>query len=135
MFVKTDHIFNMLNVGFLMCIAFLPYPTALLGDFISYQEHRKTVISFYAIGIWLPSMFWFMVWIYGKRTLINKRLKPSFVKSLTRLYVLSNLLYCIAFIISFFNPVLSLIVIVCLTLLYLLPPKKMEFINEEAGND
>ena len=34
LFVRTDHIFLMLNVVFLMCIAFVPFPTAVLGEYL-----------------------------------------------------------------------------------------------------
>jgi uncharacterized membrane protein len=130
MYKKTDHVFNMLHVLFLMCIAFLPYPTALLGDLISDETQRSSVVTFYSLGIWLPSIFWFISWQYGKKSLMDPRLDPAFISKLTKLYLLSNALYCFAFIISFFNSYISLSINIILTLLYLFPPQKPVYIKE-----
>src|SRR5438105_2769398 len=43
-FRRTTHGFNLLNVFFLMCISFLPFPTAVLGDYITNPEQRHTAI-------------------------------------------------------------------------------------------
>jgi uncharacterized membrane protein len=131
MFKKTDHIFNMLTVLFLMCIAFLPYPTALLGDFISNEGERSQVISFYALGIWLPAIFWIITWQYGRKNLIDKNIAPEFLAKLNKLFILSNFLYALAFLISFISPIASLGINVILTLLYLAPPMKIEYIRNE----
>ena len=128
-FKRTDHYFNLLNVLFLMCIAFLPYPTAILGDFIADKEYMGTAVTLYSIGIWLPAATWWILWIYGsnKYRLIDSRLTPSFVRTLHRQYALSNLFYVLAIIISLISPVASLVINVGLTLLYLSPPRKPQY--------
>src|SRR5687768_10043846 len=55
LYQHTDHFFNLLNVLFLMCIAFLPFPTAVLGDYINHPPQRQIAISFYALGLLLPA--------------------------------------------------------------------------------
>ncbi len=133
MFKRTNHVFNMLNVLFLMCIAFLPYPTAILGDFISDPELRPTAVSLYALGILLPSMTWLILWLYGSYhyRLIDSRLDKSFVKMMTRQYYLSNVFYLLALVISFFNPIASICINILLTLLYLFPPKRPQYKKNE----
>ena len=128
-FKRTDHYFNLLNVLFLMCIAFLPYPTAILGDFIADKEYMGTAVTLYSIGIWLPAATWWILWIYGsnKYRLIDPRLTPSFVRTLHRQYALSNLFYVLAIIISLISPVASLVINVGLTLLYLSAPGKPKY--------
>ena len=65
-FTHTNHYFNLLTTLFLMCIAFIPFPTALLGDFISDAENRTTAISFYIFGgLLLPAVSWNLLWRYG----------------------------------------------------------------------
>ena len=130
MFRKTDHVFNMLSVGFLMFVSFMPYPTALLGDFILDEKERMIAIPLYALGIWLPSFCWFFLWMYGKKNLIDNRISKTFINKLTKLYLLSNLFYCISFMISFINPFLSLGINVILAILYLMPPKKIQYEND-----
>ncbi|PWT73927.1 MAG: DUF1211 domain-containing protein [Bacteroidetes bacterium] len=129
LYKKTNHVFNVLNVLFLMTIAFLPFPTAIFGEYITEDKHRQAAVSFYAVGIFLPAIVWVTMWLYasfGKR-LLDQRLSDSFIQYLTRMYLLSNLLYFIAIIVSFFSPLTSIILNIVLTLLYLLPPKKPEY--------
>jgi len=38
---RSDHYFVLLNVLFLMCISFLPFPTAVLAEYIADPEHRQ----------------------------------------------------------------------------------------------
>jgi uncharacterized membrane protein len=129
LFKRTDHLFNLLNVFFLMTIAFLPYPTGVLGDYIIVAEHAKPAVSFYAFAIWLPAFSWLLIWLYAKhkKRIVDHELTPRFINALTWQYVLSNILYISAFLVSLISPITSIILCVGLTLLYLLPPKKPEY--------
>jgi uncharacterized membrane protein len=51
---RIDHVLNLLNLLFLMCIAFLPFPTRVLAEFIRDDANRQTAAAFYAIGLVLP---------------------------------------------------------------------------------
>jgi len=129
LFKRTNHVFNLLNVFFLMTIAFLPYPTGILGEYVITAEHAKPAVTFYAFSIWLPAFAWLMIWVYAKykKRIVDHRLTDRFVASLTSQYYLSNLLYLLAFGVSFFSAIVSVGMCVGLTLLYLLPPKKPEY--------
>jgi uncharacterized membrane protein len=129
LFKRTSHVFNLLNVFFLMTIAFLPYPTGVLGDYVITAEHAKLAVRFYAFAIWLPAFTWLLIWLYAKheRRIVDHKLTERFVTTLTQQYYLSNLFYISAFLISFYSAVLSITICVGLTLLYLLPPKKPEY--------
>jgi uncharacterized membrane protein len=129
LFKKTNHVFNLLNVFFLMTIAFLPYPTGVLGDYIITAEHAKPAVTFYAFAIWLPAFAWLLIWLYARhqRRIVDHKLTPRFVTALTWQYYLSNIFYISALIVSFFSAALSITICVGLTLLYLLPPRKPEY--------
>jgi len=129
LFKRTDHVFNLLNVLFLMAIAFFPFPSGVLGEYFMEPEHAKTSVTFYAFCIWLPSLAWTLIWLYAKhkRRIVDHRLTDDFVRFLTGVYILSNFLFLLAFIISFFSPMASLVVCIGLVLLYLLPPRKPEY--------
>jgi uncharacterized membrane protein len=126
---RTNHVFNLLNVLFLMTIAFLPFPTGVLGEFFLAGKHSKTSISFYAFAIWMPAFCWLLMWLYarGQRRLIDHKLTDGFVNFLTKQFYFSNLLYVLAFLVSLFSSIASMSLCVGLTLLYLLPPRKPEY--------
>jgi len=129
LYTKTNHIFNLMNVIFLMAIAFLPFPTAVFGDYIMDDMQRKSAVTFYAIGIYLPALVWLLMWWYAiyERRLIDHRLSDSFIQYLTRQYIFSNFIYIVAIIVSLYNSTISIFINIGLTALYLLPPKKPEY--------
>ena len=128
LFVRTDHYFLMLNVFFLMTIAFLPFPTAVLGEYLDNAEQRDTAVTLYALGLLLPAFGWFAVWMYANvGGHVDERLAPEYVRFLTGQYALSNVLYASALAISFVNPWVALVIVVGLTLLYLLPPRRPQY--------
>lgn len=129
LFKKTDHYFNLLNVFFLMTIAFFPYPAGILGEYIMEEEHRKAAIMFYTFCIWLPAITWFLMWTYArhKQRIIDGRLSERFVKKLNGFYIASNVLYLLSFLLSMINEVAAIILSIALTFLYMLPPKRPEY--------
>ncbi len=130
LFVRTDHVFLMLNVFFLMCIAFLPFPTAVLGDYLDNAGERQTAVSFYALGLLLPAFGWLTVWLYACwHRLTDERLAPSFIAFLTRQYLASNALYAAALAVSLASAYAALAICVGLTLLYLLPPRRPSYVD------
>jgi len=133
LYKRTDHVFNLLNVLFLMFISILPFPTAILGQYFSHPAERQTATALYAAGLLLPAMSWNLMWIYASHNyrLIDRRLAPLFVQSLSRQYLLSCALYSVALIASLLNAVISLLICVGLTLLYLLPPKPPVYLSQE----
>jgi TMEM175 potassium channel family protein len=128
LFVRTDHYFLILNVFFLMTIAFLPFPTAVLGEYLDNAEQRDTAVRLYALGLLLPAFGWLVVWLYASaRGLVDERLAPEYVRFLTAQYVLSNVLYATALLLSFLDPWVALVIVVGLTILYLLPPRRPQY--------
>jgi uncharacterized membrane protein len=137
LYKRTDHVFNLLNVLFLLCISFVPFPTAVLAAYMTDARERHTAVNLYALGMVLPATAWFLNWIYAsyRCRLIDRRLDPGFVRYLTRQYLLSIALYAGAWIISFWNGPVSLALLIGLTLLYLLPPKKPVYRSEHAAEE
>lgn len=133
LFVRTDHYFLMLNVFFLMCIAFLPFPTAVLGEYLTHGEQESTAVAFYAFGLILPAFSWLLIWLYGQwDNLIDETLDPAYDRFLTIQFAVSNILFLIAFLVAFVQPYVSLALAVGLTLLYLLPPRRRRYIAETS---
>lgn len=130
LYTGTNHIFNLLNVLFLMTVSFLPYPTAIFGEFIQDATQKNSAINFYCLGIFLPSLTWNLMWVYAsfRKRLIDKRLTPEYIGYLHRQFLISNILYFTALLISFVRPLWSVVIVVVLTLLYLLPPKRPQYL-------
>jgi uncharacterized membrane protein len=120
---RSDHILLFLNVLFLMCVAFIPFPTALLAEYIREEEHRITAVAVYSGTLAVTAVFFTLLWLYaaGHHRLVDRRLDPSLLRAMTRRYVFGMLLYILAFALAFVSPAASLGLIVILALIFVLP--------------
>jgi uncharacterized membrane protein len=134
---RSDHYFVLLNVLFLMCISFLPFPTAVLAEYIADEHHRQAAMTFYAVGLFLPAASWLLMWLYATKNkrLVDPNLAPRFIAKTTRLFLLSNGLYFAAILISLWNGIAGLIVCTSLTVIFIQAPTQPVYIDDENFND
>ena len=93
-FVRSDHFFLMINVFFLMAVAFVPFPTAVLGEYLDDDPERKTAVIFYIIGLLLPAIGWLPSGSTATRTTSSTRtLIPDYLRFLTFQFIGSMTIY------------------------------------------
>lgn len=135
LYERVDRVFLFLNLFFLMCIGFLPFPTAVLAEHIDNPSERHTAILLYAVALFLPAFAWLLKWLYASRKggqLLNKRMEPAFVKYQTARWVLTNVLYICAIFMSFVHDRTALAICVGVMLMYLFPMRAPEYRPEES---
>jgi uncharacterized membrane protein len=136
LFVRSDHYFLLINVFFLMAIAFIPFPTAVLGEYLDDAHERKAAVVFYGIGLALPAFTWSCLWWYGLLdNLIDENLHPQYVRFLTFQFGVSVLLFVTAIAIALWEPYVGLAITVGITALYLLPPKPRRYRDAPAEDE
>ncbi len=120
---RSNHIYRMLNVVFLMFVAFVPFPTAILGEFIQSSANRGAATQFYAGSMMLVATMYQIVWGYAasNRRLVDEHLEPEFLHAMTRRYALGLLLHIGAFIMSFINAEVTIAMFVLLDIIFSLP--------------
>ena len=121
---RSDHQFLFLNVLFLMCVAFIPFPTALLAEYLpTTDDYRTTAAAVYTGTLAVTAVFFTLLWLYaaGGYCLVDRRTDPAVLRSMTSRFVLGMLLYLVAFALAFVSVAASLALIVALTLLFILP--------------
>ena len=120
---RSDHILLFLNIVFLMCVAFIPFPTALLAEYIRDEEHRITAVAVYSGTLAVTAVFFTLLWLYaaGNHRLVDRAVDPLLLRAMTRRYVLGMLLYILAFALAFLSPAASLGLIILLALVFVLP--------------
>ena len=117
---RSDHILLFLNIVFLMCVAFIPFPTALLADYLSgTNEHRTTAVAVYSGTLAVTAIFFTILWLYaaGNYRLVD----PHLLRAMMRRYVFGMILYILTFALAFVSPAASLALIVILALIFVLP--------------
>jgi uncharacterized membrane protein len=116
-----------------MCIAFLPFPTAVLGEYLDNDSQRQTAVVFYTAGRLAPATAWLTVWAYGNwHALVYENLHPDYTRLLTLQYAATAGLYLLAVALAFWQPYVALAITVGITGLYLLPPRPRRYISGET---
>jgi hypothetical protein len=134
LFQKTNHLLNLLNLFFLLCIAFLPFPTQVLNEYMLDSANQTAAATFYAFGLLLPAGSWFLMWLYAThgRRIVDNRLDPGYLRRMTVQYGGSVALYLGAVLVSLIDFRWGLGLCVGLTLLYLLPPPRPRYVDDQS---
>jgi uncharacterized membrane protein len=124
---RTDRYFLLIHVFFLMCISFLPFPTAVLAEHLPHPESRQTAVAAYSAALVVIALAYNAVWWYAVtgRRLLGAGADPVAIRSISRRYALGPISYAVSFALAFVNVWASLSVHGILAVLYLLPERKL----------
>jgi uncharacterized membrane protein len=120
--VRTDHYLVLLNLLLLLCIGFLPFPTALLAEHLGHAGEGVAVIAysgtFFVTAVAFNLLWW---WPSHDRHLLAPDMSPRALKSINDRYRLGPPAYLVALVASFLYPPASLVILALLALTYVLP--------------
>jgi uncharacterized membrane protein len=120
---RADRYFVMINVIFLMCISFLPFPTALLAEYLPETGGRTLAVAGYSATLVVIAVAYNALWWYavaGDRLLAADADRAA-VRTISRRYAAGPISYAVSFGLAFVNVWASLGVHALLAALYLLP--------------
>ena len=126
---QVDYALVLINAFFLMCIAFIPFVTALLTQYITSPTEQHTAAIVYGAtlllnGILFNSIWWYAVW---KRRLVRRDLDAQAVRRITKGYLFGLPFYALAIVLSLINVELSLAFYILIDLMYGLPLNFLRF--------
>jgi uncharacterized membrane protein len=106
---KSSRHFLYANGFFLMTITFMPFPTALLAEYIS-TEFAKPAIAFYCFGGVVNSLGWNLLLhtISKPKKLMNSDANEGLIKTIKRSVQLGFLVYASTTILAFWFPIIAL---------------------------
>jgi uncharacterized membrane protein len=104
-----------------MFIAFIPFSTALIGE---YGDQPISEVI-YGINITIVLVWTYLQWRYAtkKHQLVNSDLDPKFIAIMSRRIIVGLILYPIAIAVSYLNTQVSLILFILIPIYYLIPPR------------
>jgi uncharacterized membrane protein len=120
---RVDHGFITLTLLLLLCIAFLPFPTAVMAEHLTDPHERAAAVAFYCGCFTVTAVFYFLMWRHAAhdRRLIAAHVPDEAVRAITRAYAPGSLLYLAATLLAFVHVGLSLVIVVGLAVMYMLP--------------
>jgi uncharacterized membrane protein len=129
-FKRTDHLLLKINILFLMVIAILPFPTALLAEYWhSSPEQRLMAALIFQACLFLTATLYCAIWLYAvkKRDLLDESVDEATIKATTIKNLISPGFQAIAFVVSFWSPTAGLFIVLMIALFYLLPVQIVRF--------
>lgn len=116
----VNRLFLMLNVLFLMLIAFIPFPTRLLADHIAKPEGAMAAALAYGITLTVTAVLFNALWRYaaGGGRLLRTDADHRTVQGIGRSYLPGPLLYGFATLVALVNPYASAALYVAIAIFY-----------------
>lgn len=123
---RIDRYFLLLSVLFLLCIAFLPFPTAVLAEYLSEPKGREIAVALYSATFVLIALAYNAVWWYAARggRLLDEAADREAVETISRRYLIGPTAYAVSFVLAFVNAWASLAVHGFLAVYYVLPVRQ-----------
>ncbi|MGH9251215.1 MAG: TMEM175 family protein [Acidimicrobiales bacterium] len=99
-----------LNLLLLMVVAFLPFPTQLLGEYVGEDEPARVAVTIYGLNLFLVSALVSLLWRYAVRErLIRPGVADADVKLLTKRLTPGLAGYVAMIVLGLFLPVLAVL--------------------------
>lgn len=119
---RADHFLLLLNTLLLLLVAFIPFPTALLGEYI-HREGERTAAVVYSATLTATAVMFNIIWWYVTHHphLLDQTADPLVIRAITRRYFVGPFFYLLSLCFAFFSVAASLSIYALLALLYVLP--------------
>jgi uncharacterized membrane protein len=119
---RVDRTMLLLNTTLLLMIAFVPFPTAVLAQFVETDGARAAAVL-YGATLTLTAVNYFAWWRYAStdRRLIAASVPDDAIDDITRAYVPGAFLYGGAMLVAFAEPWLSAALYLGIAVFYALP--------------
>jgi TMEM175 potassium channel family protein len=116
---RTNRLFMWINLALLMCVAFIPFPTALIGEYVD----QPIAIVVYGLTVTASSVMLLCLWSYatGDHRLVDPELAPSLIKRVRGQMLLAPPVYLTAIVLAYVNIWLSFLVFAALQVHYMRP--------------
>ncbi len=116
-----------LNLVFLMAVAAIPFPTALLADYLRAGHDERLASAIYGATMAMMGIAFGIIWFYAVLSgdLLHERIDPARARRSLLIFAAGNPLYVLAIGVSFWSAELALAIYALLALFYLfdvLPP-------------
>lgn len=118
----ADSVFIRLNLLLLLVVAFLPFPTKLLGEFVHEQEAERIAATVYGISLFLSMVMVSVTWRYAVRAhLVRPDLANQDVKTLTKRLTPTLGIYVVGILVGLILPFVAVFGYLALALYILIP--------------
>jgi uncharacterized membrane protein len=97
-YARSDHVFGLINLLFLLAIVVIPYPIRVWCYQLGTLFEPAAAVTL-TIALAITAAIWMAKWFYGmsgERRVMDDRLAPDFLKQMTRRYGIATLILIVA---------------------------------------
>ncbi len=125
---RSDDTFLFLNGLLLLFVTFVPFPTALLSEYIR-SEDAHIASAIYSGTYLAVAIVFNLLWRYAssRNRLLDRKSDPCFVGAISRQYMFGPPLYLLALVLSFFSVAASVGMCFALAIFFALTGKISRF--------
>ncbi len=119
---KSDQGLLIANLILLICVTFIPFPTAVLARFLGHADAHVAAVFYNAVFL-CSALAFQLLWRHasGDGRLLEVDADPESVGAITRQYRFGPLLYIVLIAIAFSAPTMSLLLNLALAVFFALP--------------
>ena len=116
---RSDRVLLWLNTLLLMCISAIPFAAALIGEYRSEQ----VAVALYGSLLALTGIIFLVLWLYASNghRLIRSTMPADLVRLGTWTIALAPIVYGVATLAAFYDPLVSKVIYFLVPLIYLVP--------------
>jgi uncharacterized membrane protein len=119
---RTDQKLVVINTLFLLCVAFIPFPTGVMARYLG-EPAERTAVVFYGGTFTLTAVFYYLLWSYPTRgrRLLEPDADQAAIDAIERRFRVGWPIYLAGTIVALILPLLGMFVFLALALYYVLP--------------
>jgi uncharacterized membrane protein len=114
---EADRAFLFINIGLLMAIAFVPFPTHLYAEHLQHEGAREAALA-YGLTFVVIAIFFQLFWQYARRRLLRPDADRREVSGINRSYWPGVPLYVVATLVALVSPTAALALFAAIALVY-----------------
>ena len=117
---RVDSALLLLNLLLLMCIAFLPFPTTLLGEHIGQGADARTAAVAYSLNATLIAIAFGALWVYAlnREDVLAPHVDRDVARSLAPRFMVGTFVYAASIALAFWSPIAVLPLYALLAIYY-----------------
>ena len=118
---RADRRFLFANIGLLMCIAFVPFPTRLVAEHVRGEGAEAAALT-YGFTMVATAVMFNLTWFYASvgRRLLRPDADSGVVRGITRAYLPGPWIYLAATLVAFASPTASVLAFLAIAAAYVL---------------
>jgi uncharacterized membrane protein len=117
----TDRRFLFANIGLLLCIAFVPFPTRLVAEHIRGDGAQDAALA-YGFTMVATAIMFSVTWFYAslRRRLLRPDADSAIISGISRSYLPGPWIYLGATLVAFLSPTASVLLFLAIAAFYVL---------------